>query len=336
MQNRLYSCRDEAVNCSTADIKLVQDEETGLVYNFAFNGKAIIYDSYYNNEQSKSSTFLEHLNNVACIVSKNVGHTGLIEVGCGKGFFLELLLSKGIEITGFDATYEGKNHLITKRNFQPGIIKKPAKGLILRHVLEHIQDPFGFLETLRDANGGEGLIYIEVPCFDWIIKNHAWYDIFHEHVNYFRMIDFQQMFSNLLYANYSFDNQYISVVGDLSSLRKPKLSQNSTIKLPEEFSSVELMFNRYKFTSSPVIWGGGSKGIIFAHLLKQLKIDFNAIIDINPDKQGKFTPVTGFEIQPPEILRNYPPKTNIITMNPNYIKEVKEMTDFKFNYQIVA
>jgi hypothetical protein len=257
-------------------------------------------------------------------------------VGCGKGFFLELLLSKGMEIKGFDATYEGKNHLIIKSNFQPGIIKKPAKGLILRHVLEHIQDPFEFLETLRDANGGKGLIYIEVPCFDWIIKNHAWYDIFHEHVNYFRMIDFQQMFSNLLYANYSFDNQYISVVGDLSSLRKPKLSQNSNIKLPEEFSSDELMFNRYKFTPSPVIWGGGSKGIIFAHLLKQFKIDFNAIIDINPDKQGKFTPVTGFEVQPPEILKNYPPETNIITMNPNYLEEVKEMTDFKFNYQSVA
>jgi hypothetical protein len=306
-----------------------------LVYNFAFNEEAIHYDSCYNNEQAKSCLFQKHLDKVASIVAENLGRKELIEVGCGKGFFLELLLSKGIEITGFDSTYNGNNRFISKSNFQPGIIKKPAKGIILRHVLEHIQDPFKFLETLRDANGGEGLIYIEVPCFDWIIENRAYYDIYHEHVNYFRLIDFQKIFSKITFSTYSFGNQYISIVGDLSSLRKPKLCKNSLAKIPNDFSK-QLNMKNYDAGSPPVIWGGGSKGIIFSQLLKQNGIKIDSIVDIDSDKQGKYTPVSGLQIQSPEILHSYPSKTNIITVNPNYLSEVKEMTNYKFNYQSVV
>jgi amino acid transporter len=81
---------------------------------------------------------------------------------------------------------------------------KSSKGIILRHVLEHIPNPFDFLCQLRRANGGGGLIYIEVPCFDWICKKKTWYDIFYEHVNYFRMQDFIKMFSRVILKKYLF------------------------------------------------------------------------------------------------------------------------------------
>lgn len=40
-----------------------------------------------------------------------------------------------------------------------------GRGLILRHVLEHVEDPVSFLFELAAANGNEGLIYIEVPVW---------------------------------------------------------------------------------------------------------------------------------------------------------------------------
>ncbi|REN21137.1 methyltransferase domain-containing protein, partial [Mycobacterium tuberculosis] len=69
-----------------------------------------------------------------------------------------------------------------------------ADTIVLRHVLEHIPQPFEFLKEIADANGGQGKIYIEVPCFDWICRHGAWFDIFYEHVNYFRATDFERMF----------------------------------------------------------------------------------------------------------------------------------------------
>ncbi|MFZ1179571.1 MAG: hypothetical protein WAO15_25630 [Mycobacterium sp.] len=44
-----------------------------------------------------------------------MGTDGLVEVGCGKAYFLELLQSRGCSITGFDPTYEGENPAVQRR-----------------------------------------------------------------------------------------------------------------------------------------------------------------------------------------------------------------------------
>ena len=38
-----------------------------------------------------------------------MGTSNIVEVGCGKGYFLEFLAAKGLSITGFDPTYAGTN-----------------------------------------------------------------------------------------------------------------------------------------------------------------------------------------------------------------------------------
>ena len=181
-QNRMYDTKDEAINCPKGNIRLLQNLETGLVYNDAFLPELMDYDGNYQNEQAVSPLFQRHLETVATAISGSMGEKNLVEVGCGKGYFLEMLLTKGFDITGFDPTYEGINPRVKRQYFEPGVIEK-ANGLILRHVLEHIQNPVSFLEQLKVANGGSGKIYIEVPCFDWICLHSAWFDIFYDHVN---------------------------------------------------------------------------------------------------------------------------------------------------------
>ena len=105
----------------------------------------------------------------------------------------------------------------------------------MRHVLEHIPNPYDFLCRLRDANGGGGLIYIEVPCFDWILSKRAWFDIFYEHVNYFRLYDFDRMFSRVIRKGRFFVNQYLYVVADLASLRDPVFEQSNTVDFSSDF-----------------------------------------------------------------------------------------------------
>jgi 2-polyprenyl-3-methyl-5-hydroxy-6-metoxy-1,4-benzoquinol methylase len=114
LQNRVYDSENEALNCQTGDICIVQDTETGLIYNSAFSPGLVVYDKNYDNEQGNSIFFQQHLNVVADMIEDIIGKNSIVEVGCGKGLFLEILLKRGFDIYGFDPTYTGDNPRIIK------------------------------------------------------------------------------------------------------------------------------------------------------------------------------------------------------------------------------
>lgn len=330
-QNRMYDSEIEAKNCPKGDVCLIEDIKTGLVYNASFDPELMIYDQHYQNEQAVSPLFRQHLSNVLSIISNNIGKQNLVEVGCGKGFFLEMLSKEGFQITGFDPTYEGSNPLIEKRYFTSDIGMQ-GKGIILRHVLEHIQNPIDFLFQLKEANGGCGKIYIEVPCFDWICQHCAWFDIFYEHVNYFRLSDFYRMFTEVLDSGKLFGDQYIYVVAELSSLRVPKFDNSCKVNFPTNFLH-KLTNQQVMKESKSAIWGGASKGVIFALLKSRLGLLIDIVIDINPAKQNKYLPSTGIKVSSPsEIFDLIPDKSTVFVMNSNYLEEIKRMSKYLFNY----
>lgn len=328
LQNRVYGTYEEAIHCPRGDIKIIEDGQSGLIYNAAFRPELMRYDSNYNNEQANSIFFQQHLAAAKGIIRRELGKQELVEVGCGKGFFFEMLLADGFDVTGFDPTYEGTNPRIVKKYFKPGIMK-PSRGLILRHVLEHVRDPYRFLCDLRDANGGQGLIYIEVPCFDWICEKRAWFDIFYEHVNYFRLSDFNRMFERVIESGHVFGGQYLYIVADLSCLRDPIITKEDSFKFPSDFLyDMELSATKIKQSGDRknIVWGGASKGVIFSLYMQRAGAAVDTVVDINPTKQGKFLPVSGLKVNSPEeALNDLPSGANIFVMNPNYIAEIKEM-----------
>lgn len=235
-QNRMYDTEEEARACPKGDVQLVEDQRTGLVYNGAFRPELMAYDAHYQNEQALSPLFQAHLESVSSIIDRCMGRDSIVDVGCGEGFFLEMPLGQGFDVTRFDPTYEGNNPKILKHYFEPGVGIK-ANGLVLRHVLEHIRDPVSFLHQLKTANGGSGKIYIEVPSFDWICEHRAWFDIFYEHVNYFRLADFKRMFGEVIESGKVFGGQYLYVIAELSSLRIPVIDMNNRVNFPSDFTN---------------------------------------------------------------------------------------------------
>lgn len=332
LQNRVYCTAEEAKSCVKSDIVIVEDQQTGLVYNAAFRPELMVYDSTYNNEQALSQQFCTHLKAVAELIESALGKDKLLEVGCGKGYFLELLQKRGLDITGCDPTYEGNNPRVVKKYFEPGILDA-ANGLILRHVLEHVPNPIDFLSHLRDANGGKGLIYIEVPCFDWICEKRAWFDIHYEHVNYFRLSDFARMFARVITIGKCFSGQYLYVIADLATLRRPVFEPSHAVSFPREFLA-DLDTAAQNSTEQPAcIWGAASKGVVFSLLRRRLGLPVDLVIDINPAKQGKFLPGTGLLVQSPESgLKNLPAGSPIYVMNPNYLEEIKVMSNQLYTY----
>ncbi len=329
-QNRMYDSAQAGRDCPKGDIRLVEDGATGLVYNAAFCSELMNYDGNYQNEQGVSAYFRQHLDVVAHIVERHLGRDRLVEVGCGKGFFLELLLERGVDITGFDETYEGSSPRVRRQYYGPGVIDR-SEGLVLRHVLEHVQSPYSFLQLLRDANGGNGRIYIEVPCFDWICEHRAWFDIFYEHVNYFRLADFRRMFGEIVDCGRLFGGQYLYVVAELSSLRPPVYDSADPASFPADFT---------RQVDAPIadggcsaVWGGASKGVIFTLLKVRAGYAVGAVIDINPAKQGKYLAATGIQVQSPaQALPQLPVGSTVFVMNSNYLDEIKRMSNNAYNY----
>lgn len=332
LQNRVYDTAREAQTCVVGDVKLVEDQETGLVYNAAFDPSLITYDGHYNNEQALSPVFQEHLLDVSLLIERLIGSEDLVEVGCGKGFFLEMMIKRGAVITGFDPAYTGDNPRVVKKYFEPGLIGGRTKGLILRHVLEHINEPVQFLARLRDANGGAGLIYIEVPCFDWICAKRAWFDVFYEHVNYFRLCDFERIFGKIVDCGHIFGGQYLYIVADLASLRTPRYSRDHAVQFPENFNGPDEAVQVAR-ADKVGVWGAGSKGVIFAMMQLRQGTDIDLVIDINPEKQGKFLPVTGLKVYSPESgLRLLPKGSTIFVMNSIYLNEIQKIAGPRYNF----
>jgi hypothetical protein len=329
-QNRMYESASEARACPRGEIRLVQDATSGLVYNEAFRSELMDYDAAYQNEQAHSPMFKSHLDHVAAIVMRHLGHDGLVEVGCGKAYFLELLQSHGCSISGFDPTYEGENPAVHRHYFGEDTTVS-ATGIVLRHVLEHVQDPVGFLAGLRDANGG-GLIYIEVPCFDWIMRSRAWFDIFYEHVNYFRLDDFSRMFGRTVEGAHLFGGQYLYVVADLATLRAPAADPGARVDFPDDFLATATVTPSQKAGRPTAVWGAASKGVIYSLLRERSGSPVDVLIDINPAKCGKFVPATGLPVTSPEAaMATLAPGSDIYVMNSNYLEEIRTATRDRFN-----
>ena len=343
-QNRMFRTQEDAQNCVKGDVVLVRDMETGLIFNQAFRPELMEYDSNYQNEQAVSSVFQTHLEEVSGIIGKHFSDRTLIEVGCGKGYFLEHLSALGFKVTGLDPTYEGENPNVIKAYFTPEI-GLSADGIILRHVLEHIQDPVDFLEHVAASNGGKGKIYIEVPCFDWICAHRAWFDIFYEHVNYFRINDFSRIFGKVCESGHIFGGQYLYIVADLASLCRPRLPASDGFAFPADFLNTVTCYadmiraqrDEIDVRKHPsVIWGGASKGVIFALFMQRAGATIDYVVDINPAKQGKFLAATGLRVSSPEeVLTRIEPGATVFVMNGNYLPEIRQATLNKFKYLTV-
>jgi hypothetical protein len=73
------------------------------------------------------------------------------------------------------------------------------------------------------------------------------------------------------------------------------------------------------------IWGAGSKGVTFLSTVPGAT-EITCAVDINPRKWGRFLPLSGSRVIPPEDLNRWNVDT-ILVMNPNYEAEIRETLD---------
>jgi len=231
-----------------------------------------------------------------------------------------------------DPAYEGISPYIRKSFFS---VDSHERGelLTLRHVLEHIPSPWNFLDGIAAANNYQGLLYVEVPDLEWILEHRAYFDLFHEHVNYFRADDFLRRFGDgVIFQSKSFGGQYLSMVINLESLRECRSSRacEGDSGLQAGFGKLsayeDMTYASLTETHEIVLWGAAAKGVVFAAKSPEaIKRKIIYAIDINPGKQGHFMPISGVEVVDPATgVARLDPSSLVVIMNPNYEQEIRE------------
>lgn len=336
-QNKVYSSTELALNAPTAEIILTLCELCGFVFNAAFDTENIRYDGEYENEQAYSAVFQKHLVNVVDLFEKkSLTNKKMVEIGCGKGYFLEKLTQAGYYITGFDPAYTGDNPYIIKGYFSRDYASLNAEMIILRHVLEHIQYPLEFLHDIGKAVDYNAIVYIEVPSFEWIIQHEAFWDIFYEHCNYFTRASLAGLFEKSDHG-FLFNNQYQYIIAHLKDLKTQptcySFDKNCMDRLSKFKKLIEYYRNRVIDRAGMAIWGAGAKGVTFANLVDPDTKLISRLVDINPKKQYQYIPKSAHQIIPPHMLDPSKEK-DILVMNNNYYSEVTKMLSsalFKVN-----
>lgn len=335
-----------AQKLNRGSIRLVLCEDCGFIYNQEFEPSKLSYGECYDNSQTYSPFFEEYLDGLVgyLISERNLRNCHIVEVGCGKGWFLRKLVEfEGADNTGhgFDPSYVGPTvdlggRLRFERDlYGPKYAKVPADVIICRHVIEHVPDPVSFLQTIKQVadNSPHARIFFETPCVEWILRNQVIWDFFYEHCSYFTAGSLTTAFeiSNFRVENiqHVFDGQYLWLEAVLAS-EKPVVTKRpgSIPALVEQFAesedalinSLQTKLEELGSKGKVAIWGAGAKGVTFANLVDPGREFITCVVDLNPKKQGYYLPGTGHPIVSYHELLKYGVTTAIL-MNPNYRDE---------------
>lgn len=319
-------------------MSLRRNERLNFIENGEFDPSIAVYDDNYQNSQAHSPKFQEHMKSVLELLKTQLpAGSKLVEVGCGKGDFLELAVADGhFHAYGYDATYEGNSSRIEKR-YLSGKDRIKADLVVLRHVLEHIQKPHDFLQLLRNVFD-DALVYVEVPSMDWILANQAFFDITYEHVNYFSEIALSRLFDdNVRDKGRLFEEQYQYVIAPLTAVSTEfgDIYQNDAWEtlnfsslFPDLTSRIDAVATSLGSASRLFIWGAATKGCMFLlHYLNRGKprTQIACAVDINPAKAGKLLPGSLIPIcSPATFFTEVSNQDLLLICNPNYAAEIRQ------------
>lgn len=349
-QNKLYDSRSAARAATRGDLDVVACLTCGFVFNASFDLSLMSYGAGYENDQTHSPAFSAYVDKLAdgLLNESGVRDSRIVEVGCGKGAFLKALVTSpdsGNVGWGFDPAYAGPvtelgGRLNFVRSFYSGEYADISPDVVIcRHVIEHVPDPATLLAQIRQASSG-ARVFIETPDVEWILRNTVIWDFFYEHCSYFSSHSIATVFRAAGFHDVNstsiFGNQYMWTEASASDqeIEGTGNEPGAIAQLVESYVRLEgEMRMRWSETlamlrkKGPIaLWGAGAKGVTSASLFDPQTELLSCVVDLNPEKQGRFIAGSGHAIVPPADLAKLGVKS-VVLMNPNYRAEVEELLE---------
>lgn len=337
---RLHHDEASARAAARGDLSLYGCVRCGFVWNAEFDAGLIDYSSGYESTQSYSGTYRKFLDQqaVELVEAYNLKGKTVIEIGCGHGEFLAALCNAGVgHGIGYDpaALVERRPQIaqgeltIIQEAVGPETTLQQAALIICRNTLEHVPDVAVFVAGIRQAleNQPETPVFIQIPSWDRVGAEGAFWDIYYEHCSYFSQQSLSGLFEG---CGFTVDQCSMTFGGQYLDLRARASSAKAVDRAVSEIDMTAILSQRQAWQTyfqtlrdqdrKVVLWGGGSKAVaLLTSIDSQDRV--LAAVDINPHKQGCYLPVTGHPVIGPEQLKELE-FDEVLLMNGIYRDEV--------------
>lgn len=350
-QNIVVDNRDgaRALNCVSLNLRCCN--MCGFIWNSVFDKNLLAYGVDYNNDRGRSPAFGWYSESILDDISRfcaGIGDCNIVEIGCGDGEFLRALMRRcgnGVRARGYDPSYVGPELEMdgrlefVRKHFDEGALELKARIVILRHVIEHIDNPISFMRQIRAIVNAGAHLYIETPDVRWILANTVFWDFFYEHCSYFSSESLRLCLSASGFSIKScinvFGGQYLWVEAVTADADIDVAAGTSTIPnivwyytIAEKVlidSHMQRVFSLNR-SGGVAVWGAAAKGVTFCSLIDPDCELIKCVADINPVKQGRFLPGTGHRIVHYRDMPGFGVKTAIV-MNPIYADESRMLLE---------
>lgn len=344
-QNLVVARQEDARTVTRGELDLVVCADCGFVFNRAFDLSRLAYGEDYDNTQSCSAYFDAYLDGLVqdMVECQGVKNCTIVEVGCGKGHFLRKLVNfpgSGNKGFGFDPSYVGPatdpdGKLRFRRcYYDESCTDVAADVVVCRHVIEHVPEPLQLLRSVRAAleRSPRARVFFETPCVEWILRNRVVWDFFYEHCSLFTAdslgLAFRRSGFSVERVEHIFGGQYLWLEARVASADTSSSSAVGIVALAlaygcDEASLRQKWLERLRVLAGRgrvALWGAGAKGATFANLIDPDCGLIDCVVDLNPNKQGRYIPGTGHPIVAPADLPQRGVRSAVL-MNPNYREE---------------
>jgi SAM-dependent methyltransferase len=308
-------------------LRFVRCVECGHVFNAAFDYRVVPYTDQPNRMFNQGAGWTAHLARIQEAIRARVpANPVVVEIGHGSGRFLGGLAASGPpgRYIGFDphgvSRSTGGAVEFRQALFEPAChVHELRPDLIIsRHVLEHLANPLGFVQSLAFAAAAARLetrLYLEVPCIDRALATGRWADFYYEHNSHFTTGSFTTMLARggteAERIALAYDGEVIYAFARIG--RRPAQLRRAAEALTfREAARQSIETIRRQLADlvaagrTVAVWGGTGKGAAFIAQLGMDATRFPIVVDSDPDKAGTFVPGTGQEIRHRDWLLTHP------------------------------
>lgn len=349
----LWESRAAALASPVGDIDLVMCSSCGLVGNQSYEREKVEFGQY-DVATDYSPAFQDFLKSLALRLVDRYQLQGrrILEIGCGRAYFLRTICDAGGNTAiGIDpsqtAVARADPHpsvRLINDLFSEEYLDQSFDLFVCRQVLDILPDQPAFLRLVHEALSRQppgAVAYFEVPNAAYTFGHGIVWNVVYEHRIWYFKESLRKLFElsgfEVLSENACWNDEYLGIEvripGDKSGSPSLGISGgdfSGILGLMEQFR------DGYKSTvaqwgtqlaelstccSRIALWGAGARAIA---LLAAVPVadKLAAVVDINPNRQGRFLPRSGLEVLPPDALVALDPDLILIS-NPTYSREIR-------------
>jgi SAM-dependent methyltransferase len=253
----------------------------------------------------------------------------ILEIGSGRGEYLELFKQLGVNVFGVEhskglvAAATAAGHTVEEGylgDAGPALRNGPFDAFVSFNFMEHWPDPGAVLSQLHAQlrSGAVGLI--EVPNFDMILNAQLFSEFIPDHLFYFTAETLRFTLQRFGYEVLAIDSIWSDYILSARVKKREVLNLDAFHSSKQKIIAEIRAYAESHASGGVAVWGAGHQALAMLSLA-HLRDAVAFVVDSAPFKQKKYTPASNIYVDGPGALESGCVDT-VIIMGAGYSEEI--------------